>query len=232
MRFKNRLFWGRFLQRRKRFFADFELADGKRVVAHCANPGSMKSCLVEGSSGWLSRSDNPKRKLEYTWEIAQIGRIRVFVNPLRANDVVHAALQARVIPELARYRILEREVRVGHSSRIDFVLTGGNRRCFVEVKNVTLGLGGGRSAFPDSVTERGLKHLNELSRIRRSGQRAVLLFCASRSDAKSVEPADSIDPAYGKALRKAARSGVQILAYRARITTREVRLVERLPVLL
>ncbi len=233
MRFDGPLHKGRLLRRYKRFLADVELADGSVVKAHCANPGSMKTCLRDGARVWLSAAPGKNRKLPWTWELIYIGKSKIFVNPVRANRLVAEAIESGAIAELAGYDGLRREVPWG-KSRIDMLLEGGRRpcRCYVEVKNVTLALGGGRSAFPDSVTERGRKHLEELVRIRRRGHRAVLFFCASRDDTRQVEPADEIDPAYGTALRRAAKAGVELLAYRVRITARRVDLVERVPVVL
>jgi sugar fermentation stimulation protein A len=223
---------GRLVKRYKRFLADVRLADGTVVTAHCANPGSMKTCLEEGGKVWLSDSKNPARKLRHTWEIAEVGKARIYVNPLRANDVVAEALERGVVTQLLGYSQVRREVRFGESSRVDFVLEGKARRCFLEVKNVTLGLGEGRSAFPDSVSKRGARHLEELIREKRRGSRSVLLFCASRSDANSVEAAKDIDPGYASALTEAAAAGVEILAYKAKISLRGVSLFQELPVLL
>jgi sugar fermentation stimulation protein A len=229
--FSSPLLRGRLVERYKRFFADVELDGGELVTAHCPNPGSMKGCSIPGGIVWLSESPGQKRKLKYTWEIAKVGGARVFVNPVRANDVVARALGRRQIAELAAYSDVLREVRHG-KSRIDFMLSAGVQRCYVEVKNVTLGLGAGRAAFPDSVTERGRRHLEELEVIHGNGARAVMLFCVSRTDAVSVEPAVDIDPLYAEALRKAASRGVELLAYKARVTLRGVALGRRLPVLL
>ena len=142
-------------------------------------------------------------------------------NPHDERRLASPAIAGGRIPELAGYSVLKREQKYGRNSRIDILLEDPARPpCYVEVKNVTLGLGKGRSAFPDSVTERGVRHLSELADLVRLGHRAVLLFCASRSDTRTVEPADDIDPRYGLALRKAAAEGVEIYAYRARITLR------------
>jgi len=221
---------GRLERRYKRFFADVRLSDGSRVTAHCANPGSMKSCLIEQGRVWLSDSNDPRRKLRLTWELAEASGARIFVNPLAANRVVHEALARGGVPELGGYTSLRREVRFGANTRFDFVLEGDRARCYVEVKNVTLGLGHGRAAFPDSVTERGARHLQELIRVVESGQRAVLLFCVSRSDARSAEPAGDIDPNYARWLRRAHEAGVELLAYKCRITQRGVWLDRSLPV--
>jgi sugar fermentation stimulation protein A len=221
-----------FVRRYKRFFADFELADGSLVTAHCANPGSMKTCLVAGAPAWLSRSENPRRKLPYTWEVVECEGVRVFVNPSRANDVVMSGIRSGIVTELCDYSVVEREVAVSQRSRIDFVLRGPARTCYVEVKNVTMGLEPGRAGFPDSVTARGTKHLRELATLALQSKRAVLFFCVSREDAREVSPADAIDPVYGRALRQAVAAGVQVLAYRCGITRAGVVLQERIPVVL
>lgn len=232
MRFNPPLIPGVLVQRYKRFLADVRLESGELVTAHCANPGSMKTCLEVGGRVWLSRSPNKKRRLPFTWELAELGGARVFVNPLAANRVVEEGLRAGVVEELRDFSQLAREVHIGNQSRIDFALETKRGRCFVEVKNMTLTLGAGRAAFPDSVTERGARHLGELVRLRRQGHRAVLLFCVSRSDATSAEAAREIDPNYARALGRAARHGVQILAYKCSVTRRGVSLKRKLPVLL
>ena len=232
MRFEPTLVPGRFVRRYQRFFADFALDDGRTVTAHCPNPGSMKSCLKPGARSWLSRNDDPRRKLAYTWEVTQIGKVRIFVNPVRVNSVAYEALSTSTIVELGGYETLEREVPFGPHSRVDFRLGRGQSRCYVEVKSVTLGLGRGRAAFPDAVTQRGTRHLEALIQMCHLGHRAVLLFCASRSDATSVEPADDIDPVYGQTLRRAVHEGVEVLAYRTAITPEQVRMSHAVPVLL
>jgi sugar fermentation stimulation protein A len=230
VKFPSELIEGRLLRRYKRFLSDVELADGAVVTAHCANPGSMKTCMVEGERVWLSESKDPKRRLRYTWELAEVAGARIFVNPLAANKVVFEGLERGVLAELDQYDNVQKEVRFG-KSRIDFMLSRGKDQCFVEVKNVTLTLGSGRAAFPDSVTERGTKHLKELIQIKRSGHRAVLLFCVSRSDARSAEAAADIDPTYADWLARAQAEGVEVLAYKCKITKRGVALHRPLPVL-
>lgn len=230
MRFDSALAEGRLIRRYKRFLADVRLADGSVVTAHCPNPGSMQSCMIDGGRVWLSWSDRATRRLPYTWEIAQVGRARIFVNPLRANDLVAEAIIGGRIPELALYPSLEREVKVGQS-RIDLMLVRKGERCYVEVKSATLGLGAGRAAFPDSVTARGTKHLEELIVLRRQGHRAVLFFCVNRSDARSVEPAEHVDPVYARTLRRAAQKGVELMAYRTRVSVTGVAIASKVPVL-
>jgi sugar fermentation stimulation protein A len=229
---------GRLVQRYKRFFADVEIGRGKHrqtVVAHCANPGSMRTCAEPGGPVWLLPAASPKRKLAWTWELAETGGAMICVNTARGNQLVAEALAAGVVTELTGYDEIRREVDAG-DSRLDFGLTRrrGERdeRCFVEVKTVTMDAGHGTAAFPDSVTTRGARHLDELIALRRQGHRAVLLFCAARADAARVRPADDIDPAYGAALRRAAGAGVEVLAYRCAIDTTGMRLAQRIDVIL
>jgi sugar fermentation stimulation protein A len=223
---------GLLLRRYQRFLADVRLNDEITVTAHCANPGSMLSCLEPGTRAWLTRANSPARKLGWTWEVAERGRTRIYVNPVGVNAVVAEALAVGRVKELRHYRSVRREARWGDHSRLDFLLSRGQRRCYVEVKSATLALGGGRTAFPDAVTARGTKHLEALMQIRAAGHRAVLLFCASRNDTRSVEPADFIDPEYGATLRRAAAARVELLAYKVRITRRGVTLWRRVPVVL
>ena len=167
-----------------------------------------------GSPAWISDSQNPKRKLQYTLEILEVDGVRMCVNTQRPNALVEEAILNGVIEELAGYDTLRREVRYGDErSRIDLLLEREDERCYVEVKNVTLGLGGGLASFPDAVTARGTKHLRELIKVVESGDRAVLMFCASRADTTAIQPADDIDPLYGETLRAAHAAGVEILAY-------------------
>ena len=231
MRFATELVEGRLLRRYQRFLAEVELDDGSVVVAHCPNTGSMKTCLEPGTRAWLSRA-RPERKLAYTWEVAECGDARIYVHPARANELVAEAITGSVIRELAGYETLRREVRYGKASRIDLLLGRGEELCYVEVKNATLRVAPGRAAFPDAVTVRGKKHLEELTEMVRSGHRGVVFFVVSRTDCASFEPADDIDPAYGAALRAALAAGVEALAYGVSIDHQEVRLTRRLPILL
>ena len=220
---------GRLIKRYKRFLADIELMDGTVVTAHCPNSGCMKGCAVAGSRVWLSRSSNPERKLAYTWELAEIGGFMVGLNTGLPNRLTREAIEAGVVAELQGYDSIRPEVRYGTNSRIDLLLDGAGGRCFVEVKNVTL-VEGSRAFFPDAVTERGQKHLNELMRVVSEGDRGVIFFTVQRGDGNSVSPADMIDPEYGRLLRLAISNGVEALAYRAEVTTTEIRLTGRLPV--
>lgn len=228
MEFKE-LTYGRLIKRYKRFLADVELDDGQVVTAHCANPGSMKSVLDPAPRCWLSRA-KLGRKLPYTWEVAEQGDTRIYVNPMGANRVVADALASGVIEELRGYDVIKPEVKYGTKSRIDFLLTGASGKAYLEVKNVTLGYGDGTAAFPDSVTVRGTKHLVELAEVAKQGHRAVLLFCVSRTDATSVRAASEIDPTYAETLSRVAKEGVEVLAYAGPIEKSGFNLSTRIPV--
>lgn len=227
MRFPSPIVEAKFIRRYQRFFADFELEDGSVVTAHCANPGSMRTCLVNGAPCWLTVSDNPKRKLRYTWQVVTVDGERVFVNPALANDVVVAAIREGTVTEFSDYSLVEREVRVSEATRIDLVLKGPAPTCFVEVKCATMSAGPRAAAFPDSVTIRGARHLRELIALKASGLRAMLFFCVSREQSVTVEPADLIDPAYGAALREAVAAGVEVLAYGCDVSPEGVGLARR-----
>lgn len=228
MRFRPRLIRGTLIQRYKRFLADVRLENGETVTAHCTNTGSMLGCKAPGSAVYLSRSDNEKRKLAYTWEMIRIGGNWVGINTFHPNRLVADAVESGVIRELRGYKTIRREVKVSAHSRLDLCLEGRNGACFVEVKNVTLAVAG-VAAFPDAVTERGTKHLKELMRLRRKGHRAVVVFVVQRSDCNYFRPADEIDAVYGRWLRRAVETGVEALPYRAEVTPREIVLTTRLP---
>ncbi len=218
---------GVFLRRYRRFFADVRCADGRELTVHCANTGSMLNCQVPGSPCWFSRSDDPKRKLPGTLELVTTGDgRRAGVNTGRANVLVAEALADHRIAALRGYEKVRREVRYGvENSRIDFLLQSQDRPpCYLEVKSVTLSLGDGVAAFPDAVTQRGIKHLRELEAVAAQGARAVLLFCVQLTDVRTLVPADHLDPHYGEALRRACAQGLEVAAWACRVSPHEIRL--------
>ena len=225
---------GRLLRRYKRFFADIETRAGEKLTVHCPNPGSMRGLVREGAAVRCSSSDNPKRKLRHTLEMIRVGRTWVGLHTGRANAVAEAALRADGIEALSGYRRMRREVVTPQGSRIDFLLEEhpeDPRPAWVEVKSVTLAEGS-LARFPDSVTERGRKHAMALASLAESGARSAMLFVVQRADCDRIEPADDIDPAYGAALREAVSRGVEVLAVRARVSARSIRVEGALPVLL
>ncbi len=225
MNFAQTLIPATLLRRYKRFFADVRLADGTEVTAHAPNPGAMLGMTDPGLPVWLSRSDDPKRKLSLTLEMVGVGGARVGVNTLIANRLAEEAILTGLVPELSGYPDLRREVRYDENSRIDFLLTGDARPpAYVEVKSVTLSREPGLAEFPDCRTERGLKHIGALRNMVRTGARGVLLFVIQRDDCTSFDTADDLDPAYAAALRDAAAHGVEVLCYACHLDDRSVRL--------
>ena len=221
---------GTLIKRYKRFLADVILSDGSIVTVHCPNTGSMKGCAVPGSRVFLSSSPSPARKYPFTWELVQADGFWVGINTGLSNRLVREAIEDDIVPELRGFQTIRPEVSYGEHSRIDLLLEGPTGRCFVEVKNVTL-IESGRALFPDAVTTRGQKHLLELMRVVHEGDRGVIFFTVQRGDGNSVSSADAIDSEYGRLLRLALESGVEALAYRAVVTPEEIRLTERLPVI-
>jgi sugar fermentation stimulation protein A len=220
---------GTLIKRYKRFLADIVLEDGNTVTVHCPNSGSMKGCAAPGSRVFISRSSNPGRKYPFTWELVEADGFWAGINTALPNRLVRDAIESGTVVELQGYETIRPEVPYGEHSRIDLLLESPHRRCFVEVKNVTL-VENTLAIFPDAVTIRGQKHLNELMRVVHEGDRGVIFFTVQRGDGKSVSPADAIDPEYGRLLRLAMEHGVEALAYGALVTPQEIVLTGRLPV--
>ncbi|MFP4040474.1 MAG: DNA/RNA nuclease SfsA [Desulfosudaceae bacterium] len=204
---------GILVKRYKRFLADVRLANHDIVTAHCPNSGSMTACSEPGRPVYLSRHDNPRRKLGYTWEMIDMPGSLVGVNTQIPNRLVARAVEDGLVPELRGYETITREVRAGEHSRLDLLLTASDRPpCYLEIKNCTL-VKADRASFPDAVTTRGKRHLEELLRLVHQGKRCVMFFLVQRMDAISFEPADDIDPQYGQALRTVVAEGVEVLVY-------------------
>jgi sugar fermentation stimulation protein A len=224
MQFFSPLIQGTLIKRYKRFLADVRLADGSIVIAHCPNTGAMTGCAEPGWKVWLSPSNNPKRKLLYTWEVVLTDRFHwIGINTHKANVLVKEAIEEGRIDELLGYKTLQSEVRFGQeNSRIDFLLTDREKAdCYVEVKSVTL-LVDNAGYFPDSKTLRGQKHLRELSVMVNQGKRAVLFFCVQHSGIQSVQVAKHIDPDYANELKQAMLNGVEILCYGCRVSSEKI----------
>ena len=219
---------GRLVRRYKRFLADIELEDGSLVTAHTPNTGSMQQCAVPGQQVLLSKSDNPKRKLAWSWELVRVNEHWVAVNTHRANRVVEEALRNNVLRCFQNYSV--RPEFPFAESRIDFMLEGGNEKVLLEVKNVTLCCQPGVACFPDAVTKRGQKHLRDLMLAKEQGWRAVIFFLVQRGDAQTFSPADEIDAEYGRLLREAVSCGVEALAYRTRVSPESSKVDQQIPI--
>ena len=227
-----RLIPGILVQRYKRFLADVILETGETVTAHCPNTGSMRGCCEPGKKVYLSESDNPRRKLSYTWELMELPETLVGINTQIPNKLVQHSIGAGPVDELLGYTFIKPEVKTGDHTRLDLLLSNDRGdECFVEVKNCTL-VENGLARFPDAVTLRGQKHLAELERLVLAGKRAVIFFLIQRMDAVSFSPADDIDPAYAIALQQAVDAGVEVVARQANLTIERISMGRSLPVLL
>jgi sugar fermentation stimulation protein A len=218
------------LRRYKRFLADVELSTGERLTVHCPNTGAMTGCAEPGRPVWLSHSASKTRKYPHTWELVDTESGLACIHSARANKVVREAVEAGQIPELTGYEEVRSEVKYGRGSRADLVLQGSGPRCVVEVKSVTLHTADGGGAFPDAVSERARKHLEELQSVVAVGERAIIFFCVFHAGIKRVRAAREIDPAYADALQSALDAGVEALAWGADISPQCIRLARPLPV--
>ena len=236
MKFPNPLIPGTLVQRYKRFLCDVTLADGTAITATCPNTGSMMGLTSPGSTVWLSESDSPTRKYRHTWEMIETGSGKgptlVGINTNHPNAIVTEAIQAGRIADLKGFGSLRREVKYGANSRIDILLEGGagGRTCYVEIKNVHLMRKPGLAEFPDSRTERGVKHLEELSNMVADGHRAVMLYLVQRKDATRFDLARDVDPLYAATFLKSKAAGVEMLAYRCRLSPEEIALDKQIEI--
>jgi sugar fermentation stimulation protein A len=232
MRFPLPLSEARLVRRYKRFLADVEFAGGEVATAHCANPGTMLGLADPGAQVFLSKSASLTRKLAWSWELVEADGALVGINTAHPNGLVAEAIAADIIPELAGYDRLKREVRYGINSRIDILLSGDGRpKTYVEIKNIHLSRTKGLAEFPDCVTARGAKHLRELSAMVAAGHRAVMVYLVQRGDTHEFALARDIDPAYAAAFDLACDAGVEMLAYDCRVTPEEIAVNRRIPVL-
>lgn len=224
------LLTGRLIKRYKRFLADVRLDTGTVVTAHCPNSGSMLGCAVPGSRVWISESNNPRRKLKYTWELIRTQQSMIGINTLLPNKLVKTAIENNQIPELRGYETVRSEVKTSSGTRLDLVLEDGtDRRCYVEIKNCTL-VETGTAMFPDAVTLRGQKHLDELSDLVSAGHRGVIFYLIQRMDAVRFTPAAGIDKVYAQKLLHARNKGVEIITRDVAITLEHIHINQPIPV--
>ena len=223
------------IKRYKRFLADVELADGSAVTVHCPNPGSMAGLTQPGNKVWISDSQNPKRKLQYTWELTEIngfnGPVMVGVNTNQPNKLAEEAIFNAQITPLAGYDTLRREVKYGKNSRIDILLQNEQQPpCYVEVKNVHFMRTENLHEFPDSITSRGAKHLEELGDMVDAGHRAVMLYVIQHEDGDRFKLATDIDTHYARAYTKAMQRGVEAYALRCRVGVNAIEPIDLIPI--
>ena len=236
MQFRSPLIPATLIRRYKRFLADVVLPSGEETMVHVANPGAMTGLAAPGSRVFLSRSANASRKLPLSWELVEVdlgcGRELVGINTGNPNALVAEVLRRDIIPELRAYRSVRREVRYGRNCRVDFLLEAeGRAPCYLEVKNVHLMRRAGFAEFPDCVTARGAKHLDELAGMVAAGARAILLFVIQIGSAAKFSLARDIDPGYAVAFDRARTRGVEALAWRCELTEHAIAIEAAVPIL-
>ena len=236
MRFPSPLIPATLIRRYKRFLADVVLPSGEETIVHVGNPGAMTGLAAPGSRVFLSRSANAARKLPLSWELVEVdlgsGRELVGINTANPNSLVAEVLQQDIIPELREYRSARREVRYGRNCRVDFLLEAeGRAPCYLEVKNVHLMRRAAFAEFPDCVTARGARHLDELAGMVAAGARAILLFVIQIGSAAKFSLARDIDPGYAVAFDRARARGVEALAWRCELSEHAIAIEAPVPIL-
>jgi len=223
MKFKERLLQGTLIKRYKRFFVDINYKNDV-ITGHCPNTGSMMGLLNKGSKVWFSKSDNPKRKLKYTLQIVENNKKKIGINTLLTNKIVHESLGLKKIIKLNKFTEIKNEVKFSENTRFDFLLSNKNEKCFLEVKNVTLLRKNSVAEFPDAVTSRGTKHLNELIKATKKGYKAYILYLIQIEGCNSFKIAEDIDEQYKIAFDRALKNGVKILCYDCKLNNEEIKL--------
>ena len=230
MKFSTPLIPARLIRRYKRFLADVQLDSGQEVTAHCANPGSMLGLAEPGTKIWLEPNDDPKKKLKYGWRLVEHDNGHFTgVDTSVPNRALKSALLNHAVPGLSGYREVRAEVKYGENSRIDFLLSGAAKDIYVEVKSVTLSRRAGLAEFPDSVTKRGTKHLQELAKMVTAGNRAIMLYLIQRTDCREMTLAADIDPSYAAAFFEARNAGVEVRALGCQIDPGQITLGQTIP---
>jgi sugar fermentation stimulation protein A len=230
MNFENKLIPGLFIKRYKRFFVDVKI-DNKIITAHCPNTGSMYGLLKKGNKVWISKSNNPNRKLKYTLEIIEDNKSKVGVNTLFTNKIVLHALQNNLIKEFKGVSEIKPETRFGKNTRFDFLITDKKNKSFIEVKNVTLSRKKSLAEFPDAVTTRGLKHINELENAGKKNYKIFIIFLIQRNDCEVFTIAKDIDPDYAKALKLAVKNKLNILCYDCKFSSKGIKLNKQIKII-
>ena len=223
MKFKERLLQGALIKRYKRFFIDIKYKN-KIITAHCPNSGSMMGLLDRGNKAWFSLSDNPKRKLKYTLEMIEVKNKKVGINTLFTNKIVLEALKHKKINSLNKFNHIKTESKFSDGTRFDFLLSNDKEKCFLEVKNVTLLRENKIAEFPDAITSRGTKHLNELCNAKKKGYQSYILYLIQRENCDSFKIARDIDGEYKIAFSNALKSGVKVLCYDCKLNSEEIKL--------
>ena len=230
MQFTNSLIKGKLIKRYKRFFVDVKL-NNETVTAHCPNTGSMKGLLDEGNEVYLLKNNNPKRKLKYGLEIVKAKKNLVGVNTHMANKIVNHGLLNNLIKELKNNDKIKAEVFYNKDTRFDFLVEKKNQKSFIEVKNVTLFRDSKTAEFPDAITTRGSKHLLTLIDAIKKGYKTYLVFLVQIQNMENFKIAKDIDTEYYKNFITAKKAGVNFLAYRCKISAKEIFIEKKLKII-
>ena len=229
MNFENKLIPGLFVKRYKRFFVDVKI-NRQVITAHCPNTGSMYGLLKKGNKVWVSKSSNPNRKLKYTLEIIEDQKVKVGINTHSTNKIVQDALKNNLIKELKNSLEIKPEIKFGKNTRFDFLISNKDFKAFIEVKNVTLSRIKKKAEFPDAVTSRGLKHINELINASKKGYKIFILYLVQREDCNYFSIARDIDADYAKALTKAVKNNLNILCYDCKFSSKGIKLNKKIKI--
>ena len=229
MDFENKLISGLFIKRYKRFFVDVKI-NNQVITAHCPNTGSMYGLLNKGSTVWVSKTNNPNRKLKYTLEIIEDQKTKIGVNTHSTNKIVYHALKNNLIKEFKNSLEIKPEIKFGKNTRFDFFLKNKNSKSFIEVKNVTLSRKKKKAEFPDAVTSRGLKHINELLNASKKGYKIFILYLVQREDCNYFSIAKDIDIDYAEALAKAVKNNLNILCYDCKFSSKGIKLNKKIKI--
>ena len=233
MDFENELIPGVLIKRYKRFFADIKL-ENKIITAHCPNPGSMFKLLEKGNRVWITESNNKNRKLKYTLQIIEVGNTKFCINTHITNKIVHESLEEKLVENLNEYNFIRPEKKFGTNTRFDFLLndTKNDKKAFLEVKSVTLSRKKGHAEFPDSVTSRGKKHLENLILANKQGYESYLMFLIQIENCKSFGIASDIDPEYSKIFKDALKKNIKVLCYDCKFSNKGIKINNKIKILL
>ena len=229
MNFEKTLISGQFIKRYKRFFVDVRLKN-TIVTAHCPNTGSMMGLLNKGNNVWLSKTDNEKRKLKYTLQIIENKNTKIGINTHLTNKIVLEGLKKNIFENFNNIETIQREVKFGKNTRFDFLISNNNKKSFIEVKNVTLSRKKGVAEFPDAVTSRGVKHIDELLKASKKNYNIYLVFVIQRDDCNQFKIAKDLDPKYYQTLIKAVKKKLNILCYDCKFSAKGIKLNRKIKV--
>ena len=233
MDFENELIPGVLIKRYKRFFADIKL-ENKIIIAHCPNPGSMFKLLEKGNRVWITESNNKNRKLKYTLQIIEVGNTKFCINTHITNKIVHESLEEKLVENLNGYNFIRPEKKFGTNTRFDFLLndTKNDKKAFLEVKSVTLSRKKGHAEFPDSVTSRGKKHLENLMLANKQGYESYLMFLIQIENCRSFGIASDIDPEYSRVFQDALKKNIKVLCYDCKFFNKGIKINNKIKILL